>query len=404
MQHAFATAHRLRAALRDDIPEMLALLAELVAIDSGSYDAAGVDRVGARLGRAWAELGFAEHCLPLADRGARRCLSRRGRGQGRLLILGHLDTVWPSGTAAGWGFSRDDSFAAGPGVGDMKGGLVMALFAVRRLLDAGVAGPGEIRHLLVPDEELGSPGSRSWIEDEARAADWVLVLEPARPGGGVIVRRGAVGALIVEAAGRTAHAAVNPEAGASALKALARLVEPLEALSRPAEGVVVNVGRLTGGTARQVVPDAAEMHVDLRAPSDADGAALLAEVRRILAQPAAGITVTIRGGITRPAFPRSASAGLYHRLAAAAAEIGAAVPATETRGGSDGSFAAALGRPTLDGLGPVCFDTCSRQERIEIASLAERGALLGALIAGLGEGAVGGAATDEDEGARTAWA
>jgi glutamate carboxypeptidase len=400
MQHASATARALKSSLADEIPQMLAMLGDLVAVDSGSYDADGVDRVGRLLAEAWGTLGFVEESHPLAGRGARRCLSRRMVGRGRLLILGHLDTVWPAGTAAGWRFSHDESFAAGPGVGDMKGGLVMAFFAVRRLIAAGFDGLAEIRHLLVPDEELGSPGSRAWIEEEALNADWVLVLEPARPGGGVVVRRGAVGALVVEARGRSAHAAVNPEDGASALKALARCVEPLEALSRPAAGIVVNVGRLAGGAARQVVPDVAEMHVDLRAASDAEGRALLAEIRHILLQPTPGVTVEIQGGITRPAFPRQASAALYALLETAAAEIGAPLSPVETRGGSDGSFAAALGRPTLDGLGPICFDTCSRRERIEIASLAERGALLGALISGLARSGVAAAETRE----RTAWA
>ncbi|MGH6938598.1 M20 family metallopeptidase [Hypericibacter sp.] len=400
MQHASTTARALKNALVDEIPQMLAMLEELVAVDSGSYDADGVDQVGRRLAEAWAALGFVEEAHPLPARGARRCLSRRMTGRGRLLILGHLDTVWPVGTVAGWGFSRDERFAAGPGVGDMKGGLVMAFFAVRRLLAAGFDGLAEIRHLLVPDEELGSPGSRAWIEEEAQAADWVLVLEPARPGGGVVVRRGAVGALVVEARGRSAHAAVNPQDGASALKALARAVEPLEALSRPADGIVVNVGRLTGGAARQVVPDVAEMHVDLRAASDAESRELLTQVRRILSQPAPGVTLEIHGGITRPAFPRDASTKLYALLEAAASEIGAPLSPVETRGGSDGSFAAALGRPTLDGLGPVCFDTCSRRERIEIVSLAERGALFGALIAGLAPDGEAAAATRE----RATWA
>jgi glutamate carboxypeptidase len=142
------------------------------------------------------------------------------------------------------------------------------------------------------------------------------------------------------------------------------------------------------------------MHVDLRAASDAEGRALLAEIRHILLQPTPGVTVEIQGGITRPAFPRQASAALYALLETAAAEIGAPLSPVETRGGSDGSFAAALGRPTLDGLGPICFDTCSRRERIEIASLAERGALLGALISGLARSGVAAAETRE----RTAWA
>lgn len=378
------TPTTLLASLRDKIPAMLALLQSLVDLDSGSHDPAGVDAVGQRLALEWAGLGFTQECRPVPERGDLRLLTRRFSGRGRLLILGHLDTVWPAGTTATWGFSRDDTMAFGPGVGDMKGGLVMALFAVAELLAAGFDGLGEIACLLVPDEELGSVGSRAEIEREAARSDWVLVLEPARPDGGIIVGRGAVGAMIVEARGRAAHAAVNPEEGRSALKALAPLVVPLEALSDADTGTLVTVGMLNAGSARQVVPDLARMHIDLRARDAAGAECLLAAVNTILATPRdPAVSLTIEGGFTRPAFPRAMGDGLYALHAEAAREIGVTAPALTTRGGSDGSFAAALGRPTLDGLGPVCFDTCSPRERIVISSLAERAALFAAVISRL---------------------
>ncbi|RJF94745.1 M20 family peptidase [Oleomonas cavernae] len=370
--------------LRARTPDMLTLLEALVQQDSGSHDIAGVNAVGARLAQEWRALGFIEERRAVPGRGDLRLLRRLFPGRGRLLILGHLDTVWPAGTAATWGFAQDGHHAHGPGVGDMKGGLVMALFALRELLAAGFEGLAEVACLLVPDEELGSVGSRAHIEREAARSDWVLVLEPARPGGGVIVGRGAVGALIVEARGQAAHAAVNPEAGRSALKALAALVAPMEALTDLAAGTVVTVGILRAGSARQVVPDHAEMHVDLRSAHAAGATRLMTAIAAILDQGRHdGIRLTTTGGFTRPAFPRAAGDALYEIYAQGAATLGVGAPALTTSGGSDGSFAAALGRPTLDGLGPVCTDTCSPREHIAIASLAERGALFAALVARL---------------------
>lgn len=365
---------------------MLDLLRRLVDQDSGSYGAEGVDAVGDMLAAAWRGLGFSEERRPVAGRGALRLLRRAFGGRGRLLILGHLDTVWPVETAADWGFSCDGIHAYGPGVGDMKGGLVMAFFAIRALIESGFDGIGEIACLFVPDEELGSVGSRGEIEREAARSDWTLVVEPARPGGGVIVGRGAVGAMAVEARGRSAHAAVNPEEGRSALRALAAIVGPLEALSALEHGRIVTVGMLRAGSARQVVPDHAEMQIDLRAGRPADADLLLSEVDAIVKRARADnpdIALVVSGGLTRPVFPRDRGDGLYALYAEEAARLGVVAPALVTRGGSDGSFGAALGCPTLDGVGPVCFDTCSRRERIPVASLAERGTLFAALVSRL---------------------
>jgi glutamate carboxypeptidase len=363
------------------------MLRELVAIDSGSHDPPGVDRVGDALEREWRSLGFSCERHALAGFGARRLFRRRFGGRGRILIVGHLDTVWPSGACREWPYSEAHGVASGPGVGDMKGGLVMACEAVRALLHAGFDTCEEIRHILVPDEELGSAASRSWIEDQARGADAVLVLEPARADGSVVAARGAVGALVVRARGVSAHT-MHLRAGASALRVLADRVASLEELTDVERGTLVNVGILNAGDARQVVPAAAEMHVDLRARDDSAAARLLSSVVDILRAPCdPRVTLEISGGITRPAFPRSASAALLTAASRAAAALNIPYSAVESGGGSDGNFSAALGRPTLDGLGPICFDPCSRRERIVIDSLFDRAAILGLLLANLPEAA-----------------
>ena len=368
--------------LRDETAPMVAATERLAAIDSGSGDAEGIARVCAALGEILAAAGF--EVRERREGGLAATLS--GRGQARILMLGHGDTVWPAGTAATWAPARGDGMLRGPGVGDMKGCLVMAAHAAAAARDAGaLTGVGELELLVIPDEELGSVASRPWIEERAAGVAGCLGLEAGWPGGGVVVERGAVGAVTVSAAGRTAHAAGHEDRGASAVAALARLVTALEALSRPGEGVLVSVGVFRGGVARQVVPDHAELSLDLRAPTaDAAGQLMSAVTATVREARPAGVTLTLAGGITRPASPRSASAWLWERARVRAAELNVALHAVSSRGGSDASFAAALGIPTLDGLGPICHDSCARGERIEIASLAERAALLALLIADLG--------------------
>ncbi|EJN02714.1 M20 family metallopeptidase [Herbaspirillum sp. YR522] len=369
--------------LQEQLPAMLVLLEELVNIDSGSYDIEGVSRVSARLSGLLADMGFAIEQLPVPERADLVVATHRMGGRGRLVILGHCDTVWPAGTVADWPYARlDEARATGPGVGDMKGGLVMALFALRTLIAGGFDALESIRFILVPDEELGSTHSRALIEQQARDADVVLVLEPGRPGGGVISARGALGAFFMKAHGCSAHCASNYAKGASALRELAGKVVELDGLSDPDNGAIVNVGVLQGGTARQVVPGEARMDIDLRARTDAQAAALRASIERIAADRRDDrVAVELTGRLTRPAFTSERNRTLVALAKSVADELSLAIfEAPPAGGGSDGNFTAAQGIPTLDGLGPVCHDICSRQEIIELQSLVDRGALFCGLI------------------------
>jgi len=386
-ENAMTICTDLLVALRPRTKEMLDFTAELVAIESGSYDAEHVTRMGEAYGRRWRASGFEERVLPIAGRGPRRSFHRKGEGKGKLVILGHADTVWPVGSQPGWVFSEDGEFAYGPGVGDMKGGLVMAWAAVDALARAKEKLPADLVMMLVPDEELGSPQSRSWIEDGCRDADAVLVLEPTRPNGGVVVGRRAVGAIRAYYSGRSAHAAVNYAEGASAVRAAARATLALEALTDVSRNRLVNVGIFKGGAARQVVPHEAEIHVDIRAEYPEDVEALESKALAILAETGdRNVQARVEGGWTRPVYPESSGRPLYAHAERFAKEIGAPIFPVVTSGGSDGSFPGAMGRPTLDGLGPICYDTCSRRERIIIASLAERGAIFGALVSTVAAG------------------
>jgi glutamate carboxypeptidase len=377
----------LAARLGSEIEAMVAETASLAAIDSGSDDADGIGRVCDELGRVLSACGFT--VSPRREGGLAATMTGQDRAGPRVLVVGHADTVWPAGTAAAWPAQRDGDLLSGPGVGDMKGCLVMAAHACAAARDAGgLAGIGALELLVVPDEELGSVGSRTWIERRARDSHACLGLEAGWPGGGLDVERGAVGALRLTATGRTAHAAGHEGRGASAVAALAPLVTELERLSRPEQGMLVTVGVFRGGVARQVVPDHAELLIDLRAPTAQAATELLAGIAAVVRAASTGdVGLQLSGGVTRPAFPRAASARLWERAVEHAAGLRIPVIPIASRGGSDASFPAALGLPTLDGLGPICHDSCARGERIEVSSLATRGALMALLIADLGAGA-----------------
>ncbi len=379
------------AALRGELDAILGMAERVVNIDSGSYLAAGVNAVI----DVWAEMlrgmGFAVERAPLQGRGDQMTARLALGGNGpRVLVLGHADTVWPAATVAEWPFRREGERIMGPGVGDMKTNVTMALHVIRRLLkDGALSGLASLTVCIVPDEEIGSPGSRAWLEAEGAKADLCLTMEPCRPEGGVVIGRGAVGAVYLRATGVTAHCGSAREKGASAVAALAALVPALEALGDPANGLSATVGIFRGGAARQVVPGEAEIHLDLRAPDDAAGETLLAEVRAIAARPPADprVSISMTGGFTRPAFPTLPEMRALYALAEGfCTELGAPIHAVVSRGGSDGSFTARLGVPTIDGLGPICHETCSRREWVEVPSIAQRGAVLAGLLAAAAEG------------------
>jgi glutamate carboxypeptidase len=243
--------------------------------------------------------------------------------------------------------------------------------------------------LIVPDEEIGSPQSRGWVEGHAREADLCLTLEPCRPNGGVVIGRGAVGALYVTATGVTAHCGSYREMGASAVSALAPLVAAFEGLTDAGRGLAATVGIFRGGAARQVFPGEAEIHLDLRAPDKAGADELLAAARAIAERKPADprVSIAVTGGFGRPPFPTTpGTRALYAWAKEACDAMGQPIHEVVARGGSDGSFAAGLGVPTLDGLGAIAHDTCSRRETVEVSSIIPRSAVLAHLITSAASG------------------
>jgi glutamate carboxypeptidase len=324
-------------------------------------------------------MGARVQVLPRADAGD-HLLAEFGCGIRQVLVLGHVDTVWPIGELQRQPLRSDGERIYGPGVYDMKAGLAIAMLAVRALADSPQGIPGRIVFLFTSDEETGSASSRTAIEDEARRSAAVLVLEPGLPCGAVKTARKGCGQYTLRVSGVAAHAGVEPEKGASAILELARHVIALPRLADPASGLTLNVGTIRGGTRPNVVPDDAVAEVDVRVTSMADAARIDASLRALrVHDPRTSIEVT--GGFERPPLERTpAIVDLYCQAQAVAAEMGRSLGEGATGGGSDGNFTAALGVPTLDGLGAVGGGAHAIGEHVEIASLPWRAALVAGLL------------------------
>jgi len=367
------------------LDEVLSMTEQVVNLDSGSYDQAGVNQVQDVFAGALREAGFEVSRKPLDGAGDQLTARwRSGRPGSSVLILGHADTVWPKGTAAGWRFENSGELLTGPGVGDMKVSVVNAIIALRELIRTRDTGVADITFLIVPDEEIGSPQSGGWIQEEARNVDFCITLEPARPNRGLVVGRGAVGHLSVEVTGVTAHVAHNRKEGVSAIAAAAQLVAPLEAISDASRNLSVSIGLIRGGEARQIVPAIASFDADLRAAAIEDQRELLEKIEARIAEASAAADPRIKIThklIMRPPFAASAANQRMFALASSIAdEIGVKVHPLFSPGGSDACFAAAVGTPTLDGLGPITHEMCSRRERVEVHSIPTQGALLACLV------------------------
>lgn len=351
-----------------------------MALESPSDDKAAVDRCGRAVAAALRDVGARVRVEPRAEAGD-HIVATIGEGRRRVLLLGHFDTVWPVGQLAVMPIRRDNGRLYGPGVYDMKAGLVIGLLALRALFERGPAPPATVTMLATSDEETGSSTSRALIEDEARAHDAVLVLEPGLADGAVKTGRKGVGEYVVEVDGIPAHAGADPGRGASAIVELARQVLALERLQDPTRGLTVNVGVVSGGTRPNVVAARATAHVDVRIARLADAAFVDAVIRGLVAvDPRTRIRVT--GGINRPPMERTPGvAWLYSLAREAGAALGLAVGEGSTGGASDGNFTAALGVPTLDGLGAIGDHAHGLDEHIVIAALPDRAALLAALVA-----------------------
>jgi glutamate carboxypeptidase len=365
--------------------EMVEELGTYVKSESGSREKDGVDRVGHLVSAAFRELGFDIERISETECGDHLVAKRMGQGRGRLLGLIHLDTTWPSGSIEENPFRIEDGKVYGPATRDMKGGWVVLLWALRALRAAGWDGLAETTVFMTGDEELGSPQGRPWIEKEAERADWALVMEPARDNASMVISRGMVGAVYFEVRGVAIHTTMRQHGGASAIVEAAHKILALEALTDVERGILVSVGLIEGGTARQIMPDRVHMSIDVRAPGVREADEVMAKISEIAGQTTVPGTSTIMtGGITRPAFEATDAS---KRMLALAQRNGLyfdqTIEGIYVRSGSDGNFTGAKGVPTLDGLGPESSGNSGRGEHIVIESLPRRAAILAGVIAGL---------------------
>lgn len=366
------------------IDDYIADLRALTAIDSGSDDLAGLSAVCAWLEkrlvasnahvRRYAQAGHGDHLLA----------AWTGKGRGRLLLLGHMDTVYASGTAALRPLKIDGDKIIGPGTDDMKGGLLLGIYAVEALHAARYDRYGSISFLIVSDEEAGARSSVPLIREQADAADAVLCLEAARLNGDIVCGRKAIRWYTIEAFGKSAHAGVEPANGRNAILAIAERIPALHQLNSLLQGGTLNVGIISGGRMPNVVPDYAKMQIDLRAYSEADLDSMLAAVKKIIEENVPeGIhfSIQLEGGSVIPAMERTAPVlRLRDRALALANDLDIKMDAVTTGGASDASFAAAQGKAVLDGLGPIGGAAHSPAEYILRSSIAERGRFLSLLI------------------------
>jgi glutamate carboxypeptidase len=363
---------------------ILKSIRELVERETKSREAARLDEIARFVAGQLQEIGGQIELIPQPGYGTNlraRFNFDHGASERRVLVIGHLDTVWPIGTLERLPFRvTTEGRAHGPGIFDMKSGIVCAIEALRVMVAERLLTKRPITVLLTCDEEIGSKTSRSLVEEEAKNAAAALVLEPPAPGGVVKTGRKGIGEFTVRALGRAAHAGLDPAKGVNAIVELAHQTLRLAALNDYERGITVSVGLINGGTAMNVIPAEASAKVDVRYWTQEDGEMIVNTIRG-LAPTLAEAQIEVSGGINRPPMPRSdENIALYEQARALAAEIGFELKETIVGGGSDGNFTAAMGVPTLDGLGVDGAGAHADHEHIIIDDIPRRATLLTRLM------------------------
>ena len=359
--------------------DIIALTRELVECESPSDSPEAI--------RRFTDL-FTERVADIADckrmaGGHLQCMFRLPgtKKTGQVMGLGHSDTVYPLGTLAKMPFRQSQGRLWGPGVLDMKAGIVYFVFAMRALRDLDIPVSRSVLLQLNSDEEVGSDSSRPITEKEARRSAAVLVLEPGQGMSGMLkTARKGVGDYVVSVRGKAAHAGVDFANGASAILELARQIEKIAAFTQVERGITVNPGVISGGTRTNVIAAEAQVAVDIRIARLKDGAGLDKKFRSLKAVDRR-CTVTVTGGLNRPPMERTAGvAALFQKAKALGRDLGVELEESSTGGGSDGNFTAALGIPTLDGLGGIGEGAHAPNESVLIDRIADRTALLAKLV------------------------
>ncbi|GAF65850.1 peptidase M20 [Bacillus sp. TS-2] len=363
--------------------EMLRLLERLVNTDSGSYDKVGVDKLANILKPYFTELGYSIETKEQEFYGNHLIIQHPKVSEPEILIVAHMDTVFEKGTASLRPFSVKGSKAFGPGVIDMKASLVSLIYALKDLKNQRNKALQHVKIILNSDEEIGSPSSRRIIEEEAKKGiQYALIMEPARKDGSLVTERRGNGHYVMEIQGKAAHSGIEPEKGRSAIQELALKIVKLHALNDYEHGISVNVGMIEGGDAVNTISAHAIGHIDVRVSTLEQIEELEHKIEEVCStSDVIGTKIDLSGDISRPPMIKNRQiSALFEIVQQVGKEIGIEIKDTKTGGGSDASFTAALGIPTIDGLGPVGGNAHSEKEYLDIPSLLERNRLLSKLI------------------------
>jgi glutamate carboxypeptidase len=369
--------------LTKQLPSMIRTLESFVRAESPSTEKAAADACARLIAAEWRKRGMPVELVAQKHRGPHLRITwapGKSKPRSQLLVLGHYDTVYASGTLAKMPFRTAAGRVFGPGVFDMKAGIVQALFALDAIQVCGVALTKKLVFLWTSDEEIGSESSRRLLETEAKRSDAVFVLEPALgPKGLLKTARKGVGEAEIIVRGRASHAGLAPERGVNAIHELALQIVRANEWNDERRGISINAGLVAGGTRPNVIPDCARAVLDLRALSIDDMRSIdkqLRALRPILP----GAKLEVRGGFNRPPLEHKYSADLFKRASSLAKQLGFAIGEGTAGGGSDGSLTAALAIPTLDGLGAVGDGAHSSGEYIVARTMPRRAALLATLL------------------------
>lgn len=365
---------RCREYLQTHSNEMASQLCALVNMDTPTGHKSGLNRQTDLLASWFGQAGGGVERVAQTEHGDHLRIEW-GEGAEQALILCHMDTVWPVGTAAQRPWRSDRGKGYGPGCFDMKGGIIVGLWALKALAAAGVRPHWRLVYILNADEEMNSPTSRPMIEREARQSAMALVLEPS-PNGVLVTSRKGGGPFHVKITGRPAHSGANHALGISAIEEMARQIIALHSMTDYSLGTTLNVGVVRGGTAYNVVAEQAEADVDLRVTSQAEGERMMSVLFGL--QPhLRGNKIKVTGAMTRtPWEPSERTERLFRAVRDMGRQMGLELTGAPSGGGSDGCITAALGTPTLDGLGVVGFGSHALDEWVDLESLAARAELL----------------------------
>ena len=363
----------------DDIMETLRTMVEM---ESFSSDKPSIDKLSSYIKNRLEALSAKVEVVPQADAGD-HLLAEWGEGDEQILILCHMDTVWPTGTLQEMPFRNQDGLVSGPGILDMKAGIAINLHALEALKTLGLTPQRRVKMVFNSDEEVGSTTSRALIEEEARKSAHVFVLEPAAGSSGALkIGRKGVGMFQVKVTGRAAHAGNEPEKGISAVEELAHQIIHLHALTDLEIGTTVNVGVMSGGAVRNQIAPFAEALVDLRVVTMSEADRVTQEILA-LKPSLPGASVEITGGMNRmPMEKTPATARLLDTARSVAGPLGIELTEAHVGGGSDAQFASAMGLAVLDGLGGVGEGPHAVHEHIIAAELPRRVGLLASLLMG----------------------